>query len=419
MLPTDALRIAIISDVHAVDDLNGNVGNSNVLLSDKGSAKRNPMEALIELVKRENLKADLLVCPGDLCDKGDPEGLTWTWNKLQELSILLGAEETLATTGNHDVDSRLAHKKVDTYGALLDLQPPFPLADENRANEFFARGITVHETPKARVVLLDSCFLHRERKRKQLEHGFLTPRVLERVADIASKPAQYEGVQNILVCHHQPLRWTEFGPRKKSKGEMRGGEALVRILERGAAGPWILLHGHCHVPAIDYLGQTSGGPVRFSAGSVGAALPANAASVATTPHWSGEIFVRNQFYVLEVDAPGAVAGIGTPGRFRAWDWLETPPLPGQEASLQWRPASRESIIPGEGGFGFRAPGIDLANWITRLGKRDLTWQDLLREEKRLEHLAPCDMNTFVMVLRKRGHGVFQDPNGRIEEVSLK
>lgn len=418
MPPAEALRIAVVSDVHAVDDLNGNVGNSNVLLSEKGDPDRNPIEALVELVKKEHLKADLLVCPGDLCDKGDPEGLNWTWKKLLELAALLGAE-ALATTGNHDVDSRLAHKKRDTYGALLDLRPHFPLEDEDRANEFFARGITVHETPKTRVVLLDSCFLHRERKRRQLEHGFLTQRVLDRVAEIASKPPQHEGALNILVCHHQPLRWTEFGSKKKSKGEMRGGETLVRSLERSTAGPWILVHGHCHIPAIDYLGQTSGGPVRFSAGSVGAALPANATSVATTPHWSGEIFVRNQFYLLEVGAPGAIAGIGLPGRFRAWDWLETPLSPAGERSLQWRPAQRESIIPGEGGFGFRASGIDLANWIMGLGKKDLTWPDLLKGEKRLAHLAPCDMNTLVMVLRKQGHGVLQDSNGRIEEVSLK
>jgi 3',5'-cyclic AMP phosphodiesterase CpdA len=400
------LRIAVISDLHVVDDLNGPSGNTNIRVSDAGDAKQNPLTALQALIKREKLKADFLICPGDLCDRADPGGLKWAWGELREISSDLGAE-TLATTGNHDVDSRLAHKKTDTYGALLDLRPHFPHQDYQLANEYFARGIAVHETDRARVILVDSCFLHRERKSKQLDRGFLTPRVLDRVEEISATAPTAQGAINVLVCHHQPLRWTEFGDYKK--GEMRGGERLVRILERSPAGAWILVHGHCHVPALDYVGQTSSGPVRFSAGSAGAALPATVLTgpPASPDYWAGDIYLRNQFYLLEVEKPGSPAGVGLAGRFRAWDWLDG-----------WQPAKRESMIPGEGGFGYRASGLDLADWIADIGPPDLDWGRLVNEDPRLEHLAPCDMNVLVMALRSRGHGVLQNDNGRIEEVSL-
>jgi hypothetical protein len=190
---------------------------------------------------------------------------------------------------------------------------------------------------------------------------------------------------------------------------MRGGESLVRILERSPSGGWVLVHGHCHTPALDYLGQTSGGPVRFAAGSVGVALPANVitSAYAANPQWTGDTYLRNQFYLLEIERPGMVDGLEVPGRFRAWDWLD-----------RWVPATQESMIPGAGGFGFRASGLDLARWIASMELRDLTWKDLLCEEPRLDHLAPCDMNTLVMTLRRAGHGVLQDENGRILEVSL-
>lgn len=395
----------MVSDVHAIDDAAGAQGNSHVRTSEAADLSRNPLAALEALVDAEGLEADLLLCPGDLCDKADPGGLRWAWQALGALAGKLGAE-ILATTGNHDVDSRLAHKKVDTYGELLDLRPHFPVPDEHLANEFFARGVTVREAPKARVVLLDSCFLHRERKRRQLNRGFLTQRVLDRVAEIAATPPAHVDAVNVLVCHHQPLRWTETSG---SHGEMRGGERLVRILERSPSRGWVLVHGHCHTPTLDYLGQTSGGPVRFAAGSVGVALPANVLTSAYSPNpkWSGDTYLRNQFYLLEIGAPGSVSGLDMPGRFRAWDWLDG-----------WTPATHESMIPGNGGFGFRASGLDLASWIASMGSRDLTWRDLLREEPRLDHLAPCDMNTLVMTLRRGRHGVLQDDNGRIAEVSL-
>jgi 3',5'-cyclic AMP phosphodiesterase CpdA len=404
--PKDPLRIAVVSDVHAVDDVSGAHGNSNVRVSQAHDPKLNPVTALLALVEADDLKADLLLCPGDLSDKANPGGLRWAWDAMGKVAEKLGAE-VLATTGNHDVDSRLAHKKTDTYGALLDLRPHFPIGDYDSANEFFARGVTVQEGRKARVVLLDSCFLHRERRRRQLDRGYLTQRVLDRVAEIASRPPANQGAMNIIVCHHQPLRWTEIG--EDNRGEMRGGERLVRILERSLSGGWVLFHGHCHIPALDYLGQTSGGPVRFAAGSVGVALPANAltSSLSPNPQWSGDTYLRNQFYLLEIAPPGSVAGLGIAGTFRAWDWLDG-----------WRPATHASMIPGKGGFGFRASGIDLAGWIAMMRPRDLTWEDLVGHEPRLDYLAPCDMNTLAMALRRGGHGVLQDGNGRLVEVSL-
>jgi hypothetical protein len=256
------------------------------------------------------------------------------------------------------------------------------------------------------VVLVDSCFLHRERKRRQLLRGHLTSRVLDTIATIASQPPKHDGAVNILVSHHQPLRWTEIG---SEHGEMRGGERLVRILERSPSSGWVLVHGHCHTPALDYLGQTTGGPVRFAAGSVGVALPANVLTSALSPNplWSGDTYLRNQFYLLEIAPPGSIPGLGVVGKFRAWDWLNG-----------WREATRTSMIPGQGGFGFRASGIDLAHWILTIGPKDLKWADLVSREPRLKHLAPCDMNTLVMTLRRDGHGVLQDRDGRIAEVAL-
>jgi 3',5'-cyclic AMP phosphodiesterase CpdA len=97
MPESNSLRIAVISDLHAIDDVNGGVGNSNIRVSDAGDPTHNPLDALLGLVKAHGLEADLLICPGDLCDKADPGGLTWAWKQLDDIAKALGAE-TLATT---------------------------------------------------------------------------------------------------------------------------------------------------------------------------------------------------------------------------------------------------------------------------------------------------------------------------------
>jgi predicted phosphodiesterase len=386
------LSALIISDLHAVNDQDGSGGTSHVRMTQRGQAQLNPLDALRELVRDGTISADLVLCPGDLTDRADPEALAYAWAELVDIADALGAP-LIATTGNHDVDSRHVRSDHDTLGQLLSLDPHFPALDYNTANEFFARQFTTIEDGSTRVLVVDTCHFHRDRK-EEITRGRLAKRTVRAIAERLGAPDAPGERLNIVLCHHHPLRWSHVAD---VADEIEGGERLVALLEDRSEESWLLVHGHRHTPEISYLGVTSSGPVRFAAGSVGAALPKTDASG-----------LSNQIYQVRLrTAPQH--GLAMVGEFTAWDWTTT-----------WEPAGFQSAIPHKGGFGFRANGRDLASWVLGLGLKDLSWSDLVEHDARMSYLAPKDLRVMTRCLRSSGHGVFEDPvTARPQEISLK
>ena len=84
---------------------------------------------LKKLISNESLRADLLICGGDLGDNAQPDGIRYAWQAVNEIGALLKASQIVATVGNHDMDSRQLFNKYDPREALQSLSPPFPLPD--------------------------------------------------------------------------------------------------------------------------------------------------------------------------------------------------------------------------------------------------------------------------------------------------
>lgn len=388
------VRLAVMSDIHATDQGAGVVARATA-----NDAEVNALTALREKAQTEKFRADLLVCPGDLTDKADPAALAYCWEQLHAIANELGAS-VIATAGNHDLDSKHHHTPHDTLKALKELKPLFPIDDWDRANEYFARQMTSVTLDGTRAIILDTCHFHQAGDPAEHDRGRVERRTVELVEEQLA--VDEPGLLHLLLCHHQPLRWNPepfpADPKEIDRTETRGGTYLVEALERAAHQSWLLIHGHRHTPAVGYMGNTTGGPVRFAAGSFGGVSPA---------HTPG---IPNQFYLLDVWPDGSCgSALSIAGRFRAWDWV----------AEGWTPARRESGIPGMGGFGYRANGRDLASWALELGQRHLNWDDLVKQDPKLEYLAPCDMFAFERSLDRGGHGVLPDANGRIEEIALK
>lgn len=377
------LRVLVVSDIHAV------TGSHAPRASWADMSERtNPIEQLpAHLCRPEDpIQADVLLCPGDLGHQADPAAADWAWERIHDVAAAVSARHVIATAGNHDVDSRHQGGSLDPRNKLKSLQPPFPLPPSAKANEYWARQMSVVAEDGWRIVTLDSCF-HHGADEEEHERGRIEAAALDYLAEVLSATDDWPRV-NVLLCHHHPMPHTELDPGDRSS--MDGGDRLLDLLDRDRHGRWLIIHGHKHFPWLRYAGGSSISPIVFSAGSASISLydPLNTR-------------VRNQIHLVEFETPRSdAAGLHLAGTFRSWTWAAGP---------GWAPsASGTDGLPGRGGFGFRADPADVARRIVvehaNSARRTLRRDDLLWAEPRLAYLAPLDLSALTAILR-RDHGV--------------
>ena len=61
---------------------------------------------------------------------------------------------------------------------------------------------------------------------------------------------------NILVCHHHPYKMVHLENNLDTES-MDGGDSLGNILIESDKGPWLIIHGHKHIPQIRYAPSPS------------------------------------------------------------------------------------------------------------------------------------------------------------------
>jgi 3',5'-cyclic AMP phosphodiesterase CpdA len=393
------LRIAVISDLHVFSG-SSNTGDcpSTIGTADPQDApERHPFRGLAQLIEREGITADLLICPGDLSDKAEPSALIYAWNKLHELKDQLGAKRLMATTGNHDVDSRNQFNDHDPKGNLQSLVPMFPGIEEALCDRYWSRNFAIIEEQDVRIVLLNSTAFHGYGTSAQPEynHGRISART---VSALRQALVNGEGRINIFVCHHHPV--THNPVEEADYSEMIGGDRLVEMLDSGDFGSWLLIHGHKHYPRLAYAAGGASSPVIFSAGSFSAFLYQKIASR-----------TRNQFYILEIPLDELDAlELDIAGTLTAWDWINM---------VGWQPAGPRSGLPHKVGFGWRESARTIANLIaTYLSTTSavVTGEELLTAIPKLRFLRPEEIDQVVRRLRTDHQVVAQVKDGMLFEV---
>ena len=400
------MRFAVISDPHAV------VGpeHRHDTYARKETAEEpalNPFAALRKMIEDshkgdgEPLRADALLCPGDLANKMCVKGLAYAWKEIVEIGKLLAVERIVATAGNHDVlrheDMEEGMSSEEWIAALRGLTPRFPSCEADESDHYFRDDFMVAEGERWRVIALNSCATYAEAN--QSRFGKIEQKTLQH---LGLKVAKERKDINVLMCHHHPLQWSHL--RFEDTSYMRGGDRLIQSLEHDDPGRWIVLHGHRHVPAIGYSGDSISGPVRISAGSLAVCLPKEARAD-----------IRNQFYMLEFDLQETerLELVGA-GHVRAWDWA-------LEGGII--PAEQSAELPGRGGFGFRRDAHALVRMCreraSALGARSVTWQELLDGDERWAYVAPRDLRMLRRALELDG-ALVEPPSGEahIERVSF-
>src|SRR5882672_2828534 len=99
--------ILVLSDLHLHHGDN-EAGKPSYLSSKPAlqSPTRNPLAGIPDLLTQASIKPQWIICPGDLGDGCDELAQSHAWQALLQLKRKTHAKKLIATTGNHDVDSR-------------------------------------------------------------------------------------------------------------------------------------------------------------------------------------------------------------------------------------------------------------------------------------------------------------------------
>lgn len=376
--PEPFVRLAVLSDLHAYATApKGSEPSFLPATEEHQLAQHNPFEGLVELISQNNLTADYLLCPGDIGDKADPKGIAHAWHHLQRVAKQLGDATYVASTGNHDMDSRSIFHNYDPTDVLKKLAPPYPVSDQSEVDRYWSRYYCITDHTNCRIVSINSSAFHWLDTERN--HGRVSRSTLEWLREDLAKrePRQI----NILLCHHHPHLHSELAKIDTSYEVMRDGDRLIDLLGEGNLGQWLIVHGHKHFPNISYAAGLTESPIVFSCGSFSARLYMELGTRA-----------RNQFYIIEIPL-NKVKELGLVGNIYAWDWSDGKGWikPGGSSGLT-------SLTP----FGSRENPHSLATRLSDfLGTKSYaTWLEVVTEIPSMEFLSPADLRALERILKK-------------------
>lgn len=387
--------MAVVSDCHAKAGPVSGTSDATWVITDRDSPTENPLEGLADFIRDESLTADVLLCPGDLCDKSDWAALPYAWDKLHEIAEALEADTIIATAGNHDIDSRGINGAPNVEDGLTELRPtfPVPLAD---VRPFWEERICVVRDDHWQVIVLNSTVM-RLLTTGEKDHGLISDPTLARLKQVLCDSAR---PVNVLLCHHHPMPSTHLSPDDRS--QMEGGDRLVKLLDE-MSDKWFVVHGHKHEPNLDQLGGSANAAIRLASGSIGANLWPRLAA-----------HVRNQFHVVEfpLDQLGA-AYVKLGGRVYSYTW---------QPSNGWRAAVKDEGLPARAGFGHWQDGESIArqtfDWARSEGLEVLDRDALLDHSPQLDFMLPSDQLRWAKQLEDLGCYVNFDLRGALREVVM-
>ena len=229
------IRFAVLSDLHVFDDLLEIYKDdppSFFPVNYKGLKEGEcPALDLFELIEKDELSVDYVLCPGDIAHKAHPNHIECSWGFLDEVKNKMNAKKVYVTTGNHDIDSRYSYSEYDAKGMLMGLMPHYPIADVAEKNKYWANNYVLVDDKDFNLVLLNTTAFHGvsgqlDGKRfDEYKYGRISKHTIKSIME--NLKGKRKDV-NILLCHHHPIRYD--GLKDADYSEMMGGGDLLEEL---------------------------------------------------------------------------------------------------------------------------------------------------------------------------------------------
>jgi predicted phosphodiesterase len=286
-----SIRLAVISDLHyskqpATEKIMPEMGHL---------VPREPMTELLTILERDSITADYLLCPGDITNHADSAALKVGWERLNNLQFQLKAKQLIASTGNHEVTSRIGvpensnnpELSIDPLEHLIRTKDyPTKFDNEDKKWIYWGRGFEIIDNDDAVIVIVNSCHAHATTRAIEYERGKISDTTIDCLKEALDSYKNSKKFK-ILLMHHNPAP-IEALP-ELGRTPTYNGDNLIRMLGKHLS-PWLIIHGHKHFPEIFKASGSGNPPIIFSAGSFGAAISGETARIS-----------RNQFYILTLE----------------------------------------------------------------------------------------------------------------------
>lgn len=367
------LRIAVLSDLHCHHPSAGFAETLLLTDSPRRPAKQHPVSALELLIQSNELKADLVLMPGDLANKADSQGIISGWGFISSIAQLLHAPVVASTLGNHDVIWK--EPCDDSFKLARDLWPQFPTNNQDQYNSFWSEGFYFEEQEFYRVLVINSVKHHTNEL--SAKRGLITDLQLEAINRYLES-APHKDFQ-IGLCHHHPIQHEEMalGPTDL----MENGSRLVELLSKHAFS--ILVHGHKHHPRLKTDTSWANPITVFASGSFSVGLKLGLGSR-----------IRNVFHLIEMEANQN----SVRGKIRTWQF---------QLERGWTVANASAAdFPHLTGFGSLVSPAELASRIENTFRTEakdvVNWSVISNAIPEIECIPPSVFRTVGELLTSRG-----------------
>jgi len=383
-------RIAVITDLHYM--LDTTVKPTTFRPQMANGQALDPIEKLGDFLLANNIKADMLLCPGDITNHAAHDAFVKGWANLKILRDKLHATELIAVTGNHEVRSRasdlmkivgIVEETVDPVGMLQSIEDYPALFSENPEKRwiYWGRGYEIIEDNDIAIVLINSCHFHVTMQANEYERGKISQVVLDSFKKRATELASTKKFR-IVLMHHHPISHHDM--EGAGQIDMYNGSKLMDILNE-SYNDWLIIHGHKHDPRLIRSQGSATQSVVFSAGSFGAALTG---ALATK--------TKNQFYILDLESNENASGtLEMRGRIESYYW----------SSTEWRPAIEEEHgLPNGCGFANNVNIDDIAtkvrDYLKTISGSFIKWAEICEIFPELNYLMPFELKKLKYVLNR-------------------
>lgn len=291
-----SIKVAIISDLHcsyqqdvSTDHLDTYLF-SNALIGDEN--RKHPIRELIDKIKEEQLSCDYVLCPGDITNKLDVQGLITGFEDLKLIASKLKAKQLICTPGNHDVvfDVQKCDKFKERNEPVKFLnKEEYPTQNEELNNQFWDKHYCIYSDESVLFLCIDSTVNLTEKNNSISD---------KLIGDIEKDLNKCVGNKiRIAMTHYHPIRYTNPNYKKyPDKDSLENGEKMLEKLNE--MGFDLFIHGHKHIPRI----QRNNNGYIFCAGG----FSAKGNIIDTEYH--------NSFHIMELNLENGM----TKGLVRTW-----------------------------------------------------------------------------------------------------
>jgi predicted phosphodiesterase len=363
------MKICVISDLHCKFQLKIEENSSTSLISNKPRIPINqhPVAAFVDLVKRKNITADILICPGDLGDRADEQGIGTAWTLLDEMNRVLGSKLLLTIPGNHDVNSRKLLGK-EPFAYIKSFHESFPFANTQLKNSFWEQGYCIIPSQDTLFLLINTVHDHIDLEKSK--KATLTIETLESIGNCLREINLDNYKYKLCVLHHHPIKHSNINNYTDSDS-VENGDRLIAILKHSNFN--LVIHGHKHQPRlVEYLSLSI--------------LAAGCFSSFENLQGTG---INTMFHLIDFDTNPNM------GRVHSWEFNIT---------SGWT-QNQNKMFPPETGFGSNIDIDHLASGINSMflanGNRTILFDDIVSTYKDIQFIVPDKLIQLNTILNQR------------------